>query len=126
MGEFLFMRIMIVDDSSFAQQYIKKRIQDKYPGIEFILVSSGEDAYNKFLSYKPNVILTDLLMPGINGQSLIRMIRKIDVNCKIAVISCDIQKIIKHEIEQLNVQCFINKPLDDDNIDKLYNVLEMV
>ena len=117
------MKIMIVDDSLFAQQYTKKQIQRKYPEADYILASSGEAAYNTFLSETPDVMITDLLMPGITGQKLISMIRAIDTTCRIVVLSCDIQKAVKEEIEALGVQCFINKPLNDENIDRL--VLEI-
>ena len=110
------MKIMIVDDSLFAQQYTKKQIQQKYPKAEFILASSGEAAFNTFISKRPDVVITDLLMPGITGQKLISMIREIDRSCKIVVLSCDIQRAVREEIEALDVQCFINKPLKDGNI----------
>lgn len=119
------MKIMIVDDSLFAQQYTKKQIQKKCPKAEYILAASGEAAFNAFLSEKPDVMITDLLMPGITGQKLISMIRAIDNTCRIVVLSCDIQKAVREEIEDLGVQCFINKPLTDDNMDKLYEVLEI-
>lgn len=119
------MKIMIVDDSLFAQQYTKKQIQRKYPKAEYVMASSGEAAYNAFLAEKPDVMITDLLMPGISGQQLISMIRAIDTACRIVVLSCDIQKAVREEIEALGVQCFINKPLNDENIEKLYEVMEI-
>jgi len=117
------MKIMIVDDSLFAQQYTKKQIQQKYPQAEFMLASSGQAAYDTFLSRRPDVLITDLLMPGITGQKLIAMIRGIDTTCKIIVLSCDIQKAVRDEIEALGVQCFINKPLKDDNIESLQDAI---
>jgi len=120
------MKIMIVDDSLFAQQYTKKQIHQKYPGAEYILASSGDAAYDMFLSEKPDMMVTDLLMPGITGQKLISMVREIDTACRIVVLSCDIQKAVREEIESLGVQCFINKPLNDENITKLCEVVETV
>ena len=117
------MKIMIVDDSLFAQQYTKKQIQQKYPKAEYILASSGQEAYNTFASQRPDVVVTDLLMPGITGQKLISMIRKIDTACRIVVLSCDIQKAVRDEIAELDVQCFINKPLNDDNIAMLQDTI---
>ena len=117
------MKILIVDDSLFAQQYTKKQVQQRYPQAEYVLASSGEAAYGAFISEKPDVVITDLLMPGITGQQLISMIRETDAACKIVVLSCDIQKAVREEIAELDVQCFINKPLKDDNISMLQEAI---
>lgn len=117
------MKILIVDDSLFAQQYTRKQVHQRYPHAEYIMASSGEEAYGVFMAQKPDVIITDLLMPGINGQQLITMIREVDASCRIVVLSCDIQKAVKDEIAQLHVQCFINKPLNNESMDKLQEVI---
>jgi Response regulator containing CheY-like receiver, AAA-type ATPase, and DNA-binding domains len=109
------MKILVVDDSVFSQQYTKKMIQ-KYYHADFLFANSGESGYTVFLSEKPDYVITDLLMPGINGQEMIGMIKKADENAKIIVLSSDIQKAVQEEVIKLGVLMFINKPLSDDKI----------
>jgi len=69
-------------------------------------------------------VITDLLMAGMGGVELIRLIKKHDKNSKIIVLSSDIQKAVKEEVGQLGVLLFINKPLNDDKVTALVNLLK--
>lgn len=117
------MRILLVDDSVFAQQYTKREILKKYPDANFIFASSGEQGYDLFLSEKPDFIITDLLMPGIGGKGMVEMIRKSGQDCKIIVLSSDIQKQVKEEMQQLGILFFINKPLTEERAVTLAELL---
>ena len=118
------MKILIVDDSVFAQKFIEKAILGSFPDAQIITAPSGEDAYELFLSDKPDFIVTDLLMPGMGGQMLIHMIRQTDKDCKIIVVSADVQKSVQEEIMQMHVLKFINKPLNAEKSQLLVSLLE--
>ncbi|MGE5494856.1 MAG: response regulator transcription factor [Burkholderiales bacterium] len=109
------MRILIVDDSSFAQHFTKKVILDAFPHAELIFASSGEQGYEAYINSRPDYVITDLLMPGIGGKAMIERIRKADRMSKIIVLSSDIQRAVKEEIAKLGALYFINKPLTADN-----------
>lgn len=109
------MRILIVDDSSFAQHFTKKIILDAFPQAELIFASSGEQGYEAYINSRPDYVITDLLMPGIGGKAMIERIRKADRMSKIIVLSSDIQRAVKEEIAKLGALYFINKPLTADN-----------
>ncbi len=117
------MKILIVDDSVFSQKSMQKIVREKYPNADIIFASSGEDGYHLFSQHNPDYIITDLLMPGIGGITMIKMIRKLDEKSKIIVISSDIQKAVKSEMSQLDIP-FINKPLHDEKLHCLYSALE--
>lgn len=117
------MRILIVDDSVFAQQFAKKEVLRKFPSAEILTASSGEQGYDVFQSSKPDFIITDLLMPGIGGKGMVEKIRGKDSCCKIIVLSSDIQKAVKEEMEQLGITFFINKPLTEERAKLLTDLL---
>jgi len=117
------MKILIVDDSVFAQKFMEKTILASLPDEQIIAAPSGEDAYELFLSETPDVIVTDLLMPGMGGQMLIKMIRQTDGICKIIVVSADVQKSVQDEVMQMNITAFINKPLNAEKSEQLIRLL---
>lgn len=49
--------------------------------------ADGETAWNAFRQYKPDIIITDIRMPRINGLELIRKIRQEDAECAIIVVT---------------------------------------
>lgn len=118
------MKILIVDDSAFARQFVKKVIVEKLSGIEYVFAASGEEGYDMFLAEKPDFVITDLLMPGIGGQAMIEKIRQKDPGSRIIVVSSDVQRAIRAEIAELGVLCFINKPISDESKIELINFLQ--
>jgi len=79
-------RILVVDDSpterAFLQGILVKR------GYEVITADSGEDGIAKSKSDKPDLILMDVVMPGLNGFQATRQITKDDATKDIPVIMC--------------------------------------
>ncbi len=67
-------KILIVDDdiniAGLISLYLTKECFDT------LMVHDGEEAILKFASYQPNLILLDLMLPGIDGYEVCREIRK--------------------------------------------------
>jgi len=67
-------RILVVDDDKRNLRIMTTLLDDsKY---EIVTVSSGEDALEKLKTYTPELILLDIMMPGINGYETCKQIRK--------------------------------------------------
>ncbi|MDP2168174.1 MAG: chemotaxis response regulator protein-glutamate methylesterase [Thermodesulfovibrionales bacterium] len=65
-------KVLVVDDSAFSRQTIKKMLES-VPGIEVIGVASdGIDAMAKTLRLKPDLITLDFEMPEMDGFSFLR------------------------------------------------------
>ena len=60
-------KILIVDDASFMQKVTSDMLSEKY---DTICASSGQEALAVYEAEKPDMILTDLLMPGMTGLEL--------------------------------------------------------
>ena len=58
---------------------IKKYIEnfdEKDEKYECIAALNGEDGYQKYLFYKPQIIITDILMPKMNGMEFIEKVQE--------------------------------------------------
>ncbi len=79
-------KIMVVDDSpterAFMENVLKKR------GFEVIIVDSGEAAIERAKSDLPDLILMDVVMPGLNGFQATRAITRDESTKHIPVIIC--------------------------------------
>ena len=77
-------KIMVVDDSpterAFMEGLLKKR------GYEVVLVDSGEQAIERSKAEKPDLILMDVVMPGLNGFQATRAITRDEATKHIPVI----------------------------------------
>ncbi|WP_145147752.1 response regulator transcription factor [Paenibacillus xylanexedens] len=118
------MKVLIVEDSIFVQKLLRKLIVDHIPECEIQIASNGEQGYNLFQEFRPDFITTDLLMPGLNGQEMLRMIRETDSTVKIIILSADIQKTTRDEVENLGISGFLNKPLTAEKANILIQLIQ--
>jgi CheY-like chemotaxis protein len=118
------MKILVVDDSIFVRQFLKKYLLEINKNVELDFAASGEEGYEMYIEKKPDLVITDLLMPGMGGQAFIEKIRKADIKTKVVVLSADIQKSVKAEIAELKVSAFLNKPINRDSIQFISGLIE--
>jgi len=67
-------RLLIVDDSDFERGFIA-RLLAGFEGVTVEFASSGTAALEVVQADPPDLILTDLVMPGVDGLELVRRIR---------------------------------------------------
>lgn len=77
-------RVMIVDDSPTDVQNLKGILQKA--GHQVIESASGQDALERVKSEKPEVVIMDVVMPGVNGFQATRTLSKDPVTAHIPVI----------------------------------------
>ena len=78
-------KILIVDDEETIREVIKKILEQT--GHEIIEASEGEEALRLQAACEADLIITDLVMPGLNGSELIRRVRREYPKTRIIVIS---------------------------------------
>ena len=77
-------RILIVDDSPTEIHVLKTMLEKN--GFDTITASSGEDGIEVAMKEKPDLILMDIVMPGMNGFQATRKISKAPETASIPVI----------------------------------------
>ena len=81
--------VMLVDDERPSLELLKLLI--RWEDADFFIcceASSGQDALNKYSIYKPDLIITDLLMPVMDGLELIQKIKNENPEQLVIVLSC--------------------------------------
>lgn len=65
-------RVLIVDDEARNQRIMSEILEDK---VDLRIVSSGEEALSVVEEYRPDLVLLDIMMPGINGYEVCQKIK---------------------------------------------------
>ena len=79
--------VMLVDDHAVVRMGFKMLLETD-PDIKVIAeAESGEQAIQRFVEYKPHVVVMDITMPGIGGLEAIERILAKDSSAKILVLS---------------------------------------
>ena len=79
-------KILIVDDSPTERQYLNEILVKG--GFDVVTSDSGEDALAKAKMLKPDLILMDVVMPGMNGFQATRAITRDAATKDIPVLIC--------------------------------------
>ena len=79
-------KILIVDDSPTERQYLNEILVKN--GFDVVTSDSGEDALAKAKMLKPDLILMDVVMPGMNGFQATRAITRDAATKNIPVLIC--------------------------------------
>ena len=66
-------RVLVVDDDTALSEMLG--IVLKGEGFEAVFCANGEDALGAFREHKPNLVLLDLMLPGLDGIDVCRLIR---------------------------------------------------
>lgn len=77
-------RILIVDDDMTLRELYEERM--KQEGYVILSASDGEEALEKAVKEKPDLILLDIMMPKINGIDVMKMLREKEETDKIPII----------------------------------------
>ncbi len=106
-------KILIVDDdeniAELISLYLIKECFDTF------IVNDGEEALTQFKEYRPNLILLDLMLPGIDGYEVCREIRK-NSNVPIIMLSAKGEVFDKVLGLELGADDYINKPFDSKEL----------
>ena len=106
--------ILCVED----EDGIRKRVVNtlKYYFKDVLEASNGEEGYDLYLEYKPNIILSDIEMPHKNGIEMIELIRKEDLDTTVVMITAYSNEEYLLELINLNINHYILKPVNADNL----------
>lgn len=102
------MRILFVEDSLALQKQIERLLSKLFK--EVYVASNGEEGLALFKQYHPDVVLTDLTMPKMNGHDMIDKIKELNPDVEIIILSAhsDSDNLIRSL--HTGVSDFIQKP----------------
>jgi two-component system chemotaxis response regulator CheY len=106
--------ILIVDDSKFSRHVAKKAVATT--GHYIVEAENGEEALAAVQVHQPDFVLTDLLMPVVDGVEFLERLRGNGSEIPVVVISADIQESTRARCEELGISGFLNKPFNPDEL----------
>ncbi|MCL5028534.1 MAG: PAS domain S-box protein [Bacteroidetes bacterium] len=106
--------ILLVDDSKTDRLLYSKILKNITTDYNIEIASDGKDALDKILSSPPALVITDHLMPNMNGYQLVIELKKAEIKGKppIMVLSGDIDRSAIEEYHELGIEYVFNKPVD--------------
>ncbi len=107
-------KILIVDNSESAC-FLLKCFLDEI-GYDVIVSYNGIDALNKVKQMKPDIMLLDLKMDGIDGMEVLERIRLFDNRIGIIMVTAVMDEVIGKEAFRKGADEYITKPVDYEHL----------
>jgi two-component system cell cycle response regulator len=106
------MKILIADDSAVPRLILEKALASL--GHESVSANDGSEAWARFQEFQPDVVLSDWLMPGMDGVELCRRIRSVDTDGYTYFVLLTAMTELQHAVTAMTAGAddFMVKPLD--------------
>ena len=105
-------KILVIDDNESILILIKKLLEDFK--CELILVETGQHGIQIIEKEHPDIIITDLAMPGKSGLDIIKRAKEVDENIPVIIITAHDEMAPTITAIQLGAFDYISKPLDQE------------
>lgn len=116
--------VLIVEDEKDVRVFLKELLIDKY---NVLTANNGAEALELMKKEMPDLIISDLMMPEMDGMELCKKIRNNNLTCHIPFIMLTSKNSVIHSIEGLEsgANSYIPKPFHPDYLQvKVQNLLE--
>lgn len=119
------MNILIVDDESVIREGIKRTIQNAYPQYGIYLAANPDEAVQMLRSRPIDIVLTDILMPGMTGLELMQLSKASYPHVKWVIISAYSEFAYAKEAVRLGAMDYLLKPIGKDMLLDMIGKLEL-
>ncbi len=117
------MKILIVDDSMLCRKMVKAYMKEALPSAQYITAANGIEGLQLYESEAPDFLILDLLMPGMNGLEMLSNIKAQNPAVKAMVLTADVQKSTREEVEQIGVLKIFSKPFTREHAAEIADLI---
>lgn len=111
------LRLIIADDEKIIREAISNLIDWNAYGIDLIgTCKDGIETYNMIVDECPDIVMTDIKMPGLNGLDLIKKVYEIDPDIEFVILSGFSEFEFAKQAMEFGVRHYLLKPINENQI----------
>ncbi|RKY32115.1 MAG: two-component system response regulator [Candidatus Omnitrophota bacterium] len=109
-------KILVADDEEHVLKLISARL--KANSYEIITAIDGKEVIKKAVEEKPDLIILDIIMPGIDGINAFENLKKTEETASIPIIFITAfpSEELRHKIFELGAAGFVSKPFEAEDL----------
>lgn len=112
------MKVLLVDDEIFTIRMLQSVIHWQEMGLELVgYAQNGNDAYSKVIENNPDIIISDIRMPGMDGLEFLRKVYGYNPSVKSILMSAYADFSYVKEGLKLGCSDYILKPIDEAELE---------
>ena len=106
--------VLVIEDSSFQRKIISTVLKEN--GHEVTLAKNGKEGLGLAETARPDLIISDLLMPEIDGFQVLETLMQKELHIPAIILTSDIQKTTLNRCKSLGAAAVLNKPVNRDEV----------
>ena len=111
------LKALIIDDEQ-PTLFMFNLFLDAY-GYEVITAETATAGIELFKKERPSIVFTDIKMPGMDGLDALKMIKSIDPEVQVIVMTGHGDQNLMKQAMQLDATAFIHKPIDREALEQV-------
>lgn len=105
-------KVLLIDDDPGIRKVMSITLEDA--GYLVVTAADGESGVDLCEKESPNIVITDIRMPGIDGIEVLKRIKELDTDVEVIVVTAFSEIELAINALQLDASDFITKPINDD------------
>jgi two-component system cell cycle response regulator len=108
-------RVLVVDDNPVNLEIIQEILDDTYV---VLLATNGRDAVRLAETYRPRIVLLDVMLPGVDGYQVCRRLRSLPRmdDARIIMVSAKAMPSERQQGLDAGADDYVTKPFDDADL----------
>ena len=102
--------ILIVEDNAPSRMMLKDMCSRVF--LEVYTAADGVEGLAQFIDKKPDIVMSDMMMPRMDGLALVRAIRELDPYTPIFLLTATNDQVSFDDSLEAGVDVFLNKPIN--------------
>ena len=115
------MTVLVVDDEASVREYIKECLRGQ--GYRILLATNGRDGIQAAIEHDPDLIILDLMMPGMSGFEVVEELKRHPTACDIPVVIFTAKDLTREEVMRLGQE--VEKVLTKGATSRAYLLREL-
>lgn len=104
--------ILLVDDNKEMREYLCSILDEHF----LRQASSGLEALKILREYSPDIIITDYMMPGMNGYEFIKQVKNDGLDIPVIVLTARMDEQAKLDFLRLGIDDYLTKPFNEEEL----------
>jgi len=107
-------KILVVDDSGFFRNTLKGILQEQ--GYEVGSAENGLEAVAQFKELRPELVILDMIMPGMNGLETMKVLQSVDPNVRVIMVSMMSTPSSVNDCLKAGARDYVVKPFEKNKV----------
>jgi len=91
--------VLVVDDEASVREYVREALRGH--GYRILLAANGRDGLHAAIEHEPDLIILDLMMPGMSGFEVVEKLKRHPTACDIPVVVFTAKDLTREEVMRL-------------------------